>query len=732
MAAVLDLLLRHLKAFATLSAGIAIVYAAYVGVGLHAPATSNGEIAGLALRAPVEVLRDDRGIPHVRASNVHDLYFAQGFVEGSDRLFQMELMRRFVYGRLAEVFGPKQLPLDEQVRAIDARDIVERQWRHLDGPDRDALEAFSAGVNAAIRTQPLPVEFRLLLYQPEPWRPRDSLAVGLAIALDLTDSWHAVLERNDAWRRVGARDYDAYFPLSDSRYDVSVLGTPIRQDVAAGPMLHGLPRVATSPVRPIGSDAWAAGGKRTTTGRALLANDPHLELNIPGIWYLIDLHAPGLHVAGAAIPGAPGVILGHNERVAWGATNALATALSLFEARHLEKRYWKPETFHVRLGRDVTYMYYRTPREFAVPDDFDDTHVVLVRWSQFSAGPSALQTFLALNRATDVAQADRALATFPGPTQNFVIADASGLAGYQLAGTIPTDPAWGRYVHPARDVRTLYPAIAFEQMPRVNPSRDAVVLSANNKMYANGYPYRLSAAFALPYRAYRISQLLRARTKYDVAYFTRMQLDTLSPVDLEFARHIVAYADAHPGSLSNALIDTLAGWDGRFAPDSGAATLTRILRIDAEKDGPSLVSAMNEFRAGRLPSDFDLDLRSTVWETDPRDLVRPWGQAGTVQIEHELGPLGFPFLNGAMLPGDGDEYTVHVQAPGFSQSFRAVWDVGNWDAGGIVVPSGESGEPASAHYRDLTDQWIRGQLVGLPFSDKAVRAATRERLRLSP
>ncbi|HEY8296978.1 MAG TPA: penicillin acylase family protein [Candidatus Baltobacteraceae bacterium] len=730
MTAVMELLLRHLKAFAIVGGLIGAAYVLNATLGLRAAAVSHGSVTGLAIRAPVEILRDDRGIPHIRARNGHDLYFAQGFVEGSDRLFQMELMRRFVYGQLAEVLGSNELPIDEQVRTIDARDIVERQWRHLRPGDRAALDAFSDGVNAAMRSQPLPIEFRLLLYRPAAWKPRDCLAVGVAISLDLTDSWHSILARNDVWRRDGPRDFDAAFPLSDSKYDVSIRGNVDGPPARPAPSANVL-RIAHVASRPIGSNAWAAGARRTATGRALLANDPHLDLNIPGIWYLIDLRAPGLHVAGAAIPGAPGIILGHNERVAWGATNGAVTSMSLFYAGRLHGGHWKRERFHVRFGPDVTRLYYRTPHEFAVPDDYDRTRLVLVRWSQYDAGASALAAILALNRAASARDAVRALATFPGPAQNFVIADTHGFAGYHLAGRIADDAAWGRYVHPARDLRATYPAIAFARLPRVAPSRDAVVLSANNKMYGDRYPYRLSAGFALPYRAYRIARLLRARTTYDVAYFARMQLDTFSPADLEFARDVVAYARSHPGALSTPLVDALARWDGRFTPNSDAATLERRLRIEAENDAPGLVALMNRFRAGRAPSDFEMDLRAAQWEP-PRDLTGPWGEEGAVRIEHQFGPLGFAFLDGATLPGDGDEYTVHVQAPGFSQSFRAVWDIGNWDAGGIVIPSGESGEPGSAHYRDLSPQWISGRLAALPFSERAVRAATRERLVLVP
>ncbi|HEY5425843.1 MAG TPA: penicillin acylase family protein, partial [Candidatus Tumulicola sp.] len=232
------------------------------------------------------------------AGSQADLFFAQGFVEGSDRLFQMELTRRYALGTLAEVLGPRALHLDEEQRYFDVRDIAARQWRSLGKRERAALTSFSAGVNAAMRRQPLPVEFRLLLYRPQPWKPQDSLAVSLAVSIALADSWQAVLTRDDTWRRSGPRGFERYFPLSDSSYDVTLggrlAGGGPREGAAAiarrgARATHAPPR---APVR-AGSNAWAVGARRTAGGRALLANDPHLDLTIPGLWYLEDLRAPG-------------------------------------------------------------------------------------------------------------------------------------------------------------------------------------------------------------------------------------------------------------------------------------------------------------------------------------------------------------------------------------------------------------------------------------------------------
>jgi penicillin amidase len=728
---------RHGVAFVLAGAALALVYAGSVALGFRAHAATSGRIAEPALHAPVTIARDGRDVPHIVASSERDLFFAQGFVEGSDRLFQMELTRRYATGTLADVLGPRALPIDQEQRYYDVRDIAEREWRAMGRRERTALTAFSEGVNAAMRAQPLPVEFRLLLYRPRPWQPQDSLAVSLAVSIALADSWHDVLARDDTWKRYGARGFDEYFPLSDRSYDVTLGGAlapvPERGSLAAAVAMqrlwHGASR-SNVPMR-AGSNAWAAGGLRTASGRALIANDPHLDLTIPGLWYLEDLRAPGMHVAGASIPGAPGVLLGHNERIAWAATNADASAMSAFDAGRLARRAWTREVFHVRFSKDVTRAYYRTAREFGVPNVYDRGRLALVRWPPFCQKSSAVTTFLALDRATGTREAMRVLAGYAGTAENFIVADARGNVAYHLAGNVPLDPAWSRYVHRARDLRLSYGAIPFSHLPAMAPSQNASIVSANNKMYRDGYPYRLSAAFDPPYRAYRIAELLRAYHRYDAAYFARMQLDAVSPVDLEFAR-MASAAVVGPGSDSSlrAFVRELGSWNGAFTQGSRAATAEHALRTRLEENAPSLYALMRKLRSGSDATDVDSDLRGALYSRS--GLSEPWGRAGSVRIEHPLAPMRFGFLNGATLPGDGDEYTIHLQEPGFSQSFRAVWDVGNWDAAGIAIPSGESGEPGSGHYSDLSDDWIAGRLEPLPFSERAVEAATRDRLVLVP
>jgi penicillin amidase len=277
---------------------------------------------------------------------------------------------------------------------------------------------------------------------------------------------------------------------------------------------------------------------------------------------------------------------------------------------------------------------------------------------------------------------------------------------------------WARRFHPATDLARSYPPIPFGALPQVAPSRDGVIWTANNLVYGPEYRRRLSPQFAPPYRAYRIAQLLRARQGYDVAYFATMQMDALSLAERELARNSAPALRASDPALS----DALRRWDGEMYGDSAAATAAQALRVALTHGDKMRVPAIldNVQHAGQ-------SVRAQIaWP------AQAWGVAGAVPVTHQLAKLGIDFLNGVTLPGYGDALTVHVQYAGYSQSFRAVWDVGNWDAGGITLPQGESGEPGSGHYVDQAAAWIGGRLLPLPFSDSAVQRTAVHRQTLEP
>jgi penicillin amidase len=724
---------------------VAIVsYAVYVAAGWHAEAHLDGTLSGLPVKSQVVVLRDARGVPHVRAQSMHDLMVAQGYLEASDRLFQIDLVRHLVYGRLAEWFGKNLLDADMRARSFDVQHVIATEYAHLSSQERDNLVAFSDGINAAMHREPLPVEYRLLLLWPQAWTPEDTLAVGFSTVLVLTDPWEDVIERERVFDAMGQNGTDGLYSITDPKYDVPITDGP----PAPVPTLPALRVYTRPPARsPRGSNEWAVGASRSTDRHALLANDPHLDITMPGIWYLIDLQAPGFHVAGATLAGTSGVILGHNEHIAWGATNGNVISESVYVSGYREQE--RDETFHVRFAAPVDHAYNQDMHGFSVFGDDGYS----VDWPAVADPVSPEQTFERLNVAANVDDALAALRAYPGPTQNFVVADTNGRATYHLAGAIPNDPLWGLRTHPPADPH--YPAIPFDQLPNVAPSRDAVVFTANNRMYGRDYHYRLSAWFAPPYRAARIAQLLRARKQYDVGYFSQMQADTLSLPEQELVQMTLAAAQhehAQKDPQLGPLLDQLAHWDGRFTPDSNAASLAFALRQAAVNDFIQqhfasyaaeayrsssdvivvLMRALRERPKGYFPFDNVDDFLLTALREAAPQANQPWKTAGAIPVRHPFAFLGMPWFNGVPLRGDGDAYTVHAQLPFAGQSFRAVWDVGNWDAGGIVIPSGESGRPGSAHHDDASAAWESQTPVSLPFSTQAVDAAARHRLVLAP
>ncbi len=728
-------------------------YAINVATGMRAAAPVSGTLNVSGIQHPVTIVRDDRDIPHIRAANDRDLFFAQGFAEGCDRLFQMELLRRYVYGTLAEIFGPGALPADEHARIVDMQRIVQRQWSAMNPRDRALVQAFSNGVNAAMRTAPLPVEFHILLYRPRAWMPQDSLAVGMATVLDLIDPWEDVIRRDDVARTRGAAPQRDLYTITDPAYDAPIAPAvpmpvaSLRPRGAIAAMTFGVLAPSKEDVQ--GSNEWAVGASHSASGRALLANDPHLGVSIPGVWYLVDLRSNDVHVAGASLPGTPGVILGHNGDIAWGATNATVATESVYRDT-IAGTARRKETFHVRFAPTVSVTYYRTDHGFVA--EKRGATAFAVDWNADRRPVTPLDAFEGLDRAHSIAEAKQALRSYPGPPQNFVLADRSGAVAYELAGVVPNDPAWGLRVHAATEPR--YGYMSDSQLPHVDASADALLFTANNRMYGAGYPYRLSPAFSAPYRAERIRTLLHRKARLSVADLSAMQSDTLSPAELELARDVLKAlrrSSAPESSSVRRYAATLHSWNGRFDPNSRAAPIVLQLRrmvtnkiaqynaadsaqpYQSSADNAAFMLAMRILRERPRGwwrgSNYDGLLIESLQTIAARNAGLPaWRSTGCVPVRHALANLGFAFLNGGSLPGDGDAYGIHVQTSEGAQSFRAVWEIGNWDSGGIVIPSGESGQPGSGHYLDLRKTWLLGTLVPLPFSDAAVGAAARAHL----
>jgi penicillin amidase len=753
-----------------------VVQATYAGV-----ARVDGTVAGLPLHGPVTIVRDDRDVPHIRAGDEHDLFFAQGYVTGSDRLFQMDVTRRYVLGRLSELLGPPVLALDETQRVLDARAMTERQYAQLAPEQKAMLQAYADGVNAAAAREPTPPEYRALFARFERWRPEDVLVAGTATVVDLTDSWYDIVDRDAIRRSVPAAVRNALFPLSDERYPASTAGDAQLAVPTLPPFPHTRP--ATAALRDdrvasrdddaraaLGSNEWVAGGGLTATGRALLANDPHLARGVPGVWHLVDLQAPGFHAAGATFAGVPGVILGHNAHLAWGSTNGTVASPRVYAERFLDATHYavageapraatlRTEVFHVRFAGDRTVQYAATRHGFVLEREGKLRHAV--QWDPAEDPRSPIAAFDRLDRAVTFADAEAALAAYPGPTQNFVVAADDGRAAYHLAGFIPDDPHWAL---DAIDGTTATPAplrfVPFTALPQRAPSRTTLAVSSNNVQYGAGYRYRLSPAYTPPYRAAEITRRLRALHGFTVADFAAIQNDDLSLPDRELAQAVLAAVDARglaDDPELRAAVAALRSFDGALVPESRGATAAARVRAEAVREFAArilpareanayaqlnpplevLLQTLREHPAGWLddPDAFLVEaLRAAVRNAGgPDAIARPYGEAFAVVPRHPLAAFGMFWWNAPTLPGRSGAYAPAVQSRVLGQSFRAVWDVGNWDGGGIAIPVGESGEPGSPHYTDLAAAWQRRELAPLPWSPAAVARAARTTETLTP
>jgi penicillin amidase len=477
-------------------------------------------------------------------------------------------------------------------------------------------------------------------------------------------------------------------------------------------------------------------------------------------------------VAGAAIAGVPGVILGHNERLAWGATNADVTAARVFSETFTSSdsaRYRaggrtldavvRHEKINDRFGAPHAYDYLATRHGFVLEKAGYVRHAV--EWWPLSDTRSPIAAFLALDRAATLEDGMRAMAGYPGPSQNFALAQTDGRVAFTMAGAIPDDPAWGRSVAAGALPPQPLTNVPFDRLPHVAPARSALLNNSNNVAYGAGYPYRLAAYFSAPYRAAEVARKLRAAGKVGVAASEAIQVDTTSLAEAELARLCVAAlrksgADRDP-DIAPAFA-ALASFDGRFDSDSRGATVIQRVRFTATRDlfashfssataaaylqdGPIFVTLMRALRErphGWFPhDDRDAFLVNAVRETVPlfggKDAVdTPYGKAYAVVAQHPSAAFNIHFWDAPAFPGMGGSYAPAVQAIALGQSFRAVWDVGNWDAGGIDLPLGESGEPGSPHYTDGVPAWLHHDLTPLPFSSAAVTRAATATLTLTP
>ncbi len=611
------------------------------------PAPENSATLQLdALRVSVAVRADERGIPYIEASNEEDLYFAQGYVTASGRLWQMDLLRRTARGELSEIFGNSTLEEDKRRRAYGFAVVAEAAVASLTPQLRRVIDAYARGVNAYIASlneQKMPLEFKLLGYKPREWRAADTLVVGKNLAEALSTTWRTDLFRA-ALADLSPERRAALLPEA-SPLDVLVVGQdePRRKDtrtqvpqsltshfstqalaaLAADAELSSrtLARVGLAAEDGRASNNWVVAGARTASGKPMLANDPHLSPSAPAIWHMVSLSAPSLRVAGVTVPGMPGVIIGHNEHIVWGMTNLGPDVQDLYiekfdssnPRRYMTPAGWREaevrrEEIRVRKNftdtqTDVVPYDVTVTRHGPIIFERDGARYAL-RWTALDSQSTEISGLFMLNRATNWQEFTRALSLYTGPTQNFVYADAKGHIGYYGAGRIPMRKSGDGSLpyDGSTDAGEWTAFIPFNELPHVYDPPSGIIVTANQRVVGRTYPHHLTHDWSQPYRARRILNLLQAKRKLTADDFRTIQADTYAFGGATFARGVVEAMRGQAPAAGDALdarwradLAALEAWDGHMAVDSHAAAIASTMRAAFRRR--LLVAALGPERA---------------------------------------------------------------------------------------------------------------------------------------
>ena len=572
----------------------------------------DGELQLPGLNARVEVLRDSYGIPHIYASNPHDLFMAQGYVEAQDRFWQMEFWRRIGTGELAEILGESGLETDKFIRTIGWHRTAAEEIDLMSPETRDAFDAYVEGVNAFLEQHPdgKSIEFYLLRmngvnYQPEPWTILNSVTWAKFMAWQLGGNMDSELARAHIVARIGTPALTTLMPPYREDYPVIV---PHTLNPAS------LDAVLTDPLRIgnntsgqiIGSNSWAVSGTKTTSGYPYLANDPHLAIMMPSIWYEIGLHCEPVgescpyNVTGVTFPSAPAVVIGHNDQIAWGLTNLGPDVQDLYIEKinpenpnqYEYQGTWvdmeiRREEIVVAGEDEPVVIFVRSTRHGPIMNDVvggvEETwsfgwEPLALKWTASSPG-KLFDSLLGLNRAQNWDEFRSALQEWNVPSQNMLYADKEGNIGYQSPGMIPIRRN-GNGSIPVPGWTSEYEwidYIPFDDLPRSFNPEEGYIVTANNAVVGPEYPYFISMDWAYGYRARRILEMIEDEDVFTLEDMQRMQGDNISVYALDILPYLLQVS---PDDAAQAqVLDLLRDWNGDMDRESAEAVLFEVLKL---------------------------------------------------------------------------------------------------------------------------------------------------------
>jgi penicillin amidase len=682
-----------------------------------------------AVAKPVDVQWDALGVPHIRARSIEDALYIQGYVTASQRMFQMDALRRLAAGELSEVIGAATLETDRESRRLRMRRSAEQIYVAMDPSEKALLAAYARGVNAWIEAHRgrYGLEFMLLRYDPRPWSVVDSLLAGLQMFRNLTSTYKAKLAKGQMIA-TGEKDKVEYL-------------LPVRSGQEFAP----------------GSNAWAVAGAHTASGKPIVANDMHLDWAIPSTWFMAHLQAPGLNVSGVSLPGLPGVIVGHNDRIAWGFTNLGFYVMDLYVERldlrtgqyafqgHVEQARREREVILVKGAPPQEVSYWVTRHGPVILED--NGRAFSLSWT--ASDPRTFHfMFLDLNRARNWAEFRDAFSRFGGPGQNVVYADVDGNIGYQATGKLP--------------LRNNYPGdvpvdgssgqnewlgyIPFDDLPRAWNPPSGYIVTANQNPFPRDYKYPVSGGFAPQYRSQQIRDLLMSAGKIKPEDSLRIEKDVYSGFARFLAAQMVtAYTKRNAANPAfNDAVKLLRTWDGQMdkdRPEPLIVTLTfqYIRRAMAERASPgngelydnqmspAVVENLLRARPEGWFADYDeLIIRSLADAMDEgkrmqgADITKwKWGKYTFLDLKHPIGsrlPLVSSFFNVGPWPMSGSSTTVKQTSRILGPSERMDVSVGDWENSLLNITVGQSGHVASSNYKDEAEAYYNGRSFPMQFN----------------
>ncbi len=724
-----------------------------------------GEKVVSGINAPVSVYRDKAGVPHLEAANLEDLYFAQGYVTAQDRLFQMDLSRRVVSGRLSEVVGEATVDRDRFFRTLGLRRAAEASLDAYSSEARNVLDWYAAGVNAfiteATKKNTLPPEFILLGYKPEKWDPIDSLAIAKYMAFDLGGHWNGQAFRQYLLQKFPEEKALELFPAYPEN------GGEILSAIKQHPVdIEKNLADAVVPPPFNGSNNWVVSGKKTESGLPLLANDPHLGLGTPSIWYETHLKAREMDVSGVIFAGIPGIIVGHNEKIAWGVTNVGPDVQDLYIERRnptdpssfLYKGKWEKaevisETIKVKDEADINHEVMVT-RHGPIISEFahyeQEGTALALKWTALEPS-TELEAVIRMNRAENWPEFKVALTYFHTPAQNFVFASVDGDIAYRANGLIPIRkkgysmvpvPGWtGEYEWEGY--------IPWNELPTVvNPDK-GFIATANNRIIDDEYPYHITHTWAQPYRHERIDQRLSRAQEFSADDMKDLQMDQYNLQAEEMIPLLLKrLARAKFNEVENDAFTLLAKWNYEDHKDQGAPLLFHLWMAEISNGlfkGQINSKMMNLFdgkaqvvdelirKASRGEQSIWINeaggLNEVATEAFSRAVKESsslqgndvndwrWGKYHSLLLEHPLGsvkPLNLLF-NPKQAEVGGSRVTV--MAAGWNHktgkvnhgaAWRTIVDMAKPTESYNVVGPGQSGHVLSDWYDDQIDDWVEG------------------------